>query len=244
MGEYLTVVPPLSGNTALAEKVFRVFRLPEPVEYARVYGLQKRIWAQRIAGIIPDTLLLCEHTPTLTAGKSGKMENLLVPAQELSKRGISLFFIDRGGDFTYHGPGQLVAYPIFDLNIHGKDVQKYVHNLEEVVIRTLEGFHVQAGRDEKHVGVWVGNEKIAAIGVSIRRWVTMHGLALNVNTNMDHFSLINPCGIREKGVTSMAKLLTHDVPMNDVIDKLINNFQDVFGIPFADKSDDYRGLRL
>ena len=231
MGERLTVVPSFCGNTALAEKVIHVCRWPDPVAYAKAYDLQKRIWAQRVAGNSPDTLLIFEHTPTFTAGKSGKMENLLIPIEALSKRGISLFFIDRGGDFTYHGPGQLVAYPILDLNIHGKDVHKYIHNLEEVIIRTLADFSIIAGRDEQHVGVWVGNQKIAAIGVSIRRWVTMHGLAINVNNNMENFSLINPCGILDKGITSMARVLSEEIPMKEVCARLINHFGRVFNIP-------------
>jgi lipoate-protein ligase B len=217
--------------SAVDEKVLLVHRWSKPVEYASAYSIQKKIWAQRITGEMPDTLLILEHTPTFTAGKSGKMENLLTPIEALSKRGISLFFIDRGGDFTYHGPGQLVAYPILDLNIHGKDVHKYIHNLEEVVIRTLADFSIVAGRDEQHVGVWVGNQKIAAIGVSIRRWVTMHGLALNVNTNLEHFSLINPCGIVNRGVTSMARVLSAEIPMNEVCTSLINHFGRVFNIP-------------
>jgi lipoate-protein ligase B len=213
------------------ENVLLVHRWSQPVGYASAYDLQKRIWAQRVAGNSPDTLLIFEHTPTFTAGKSGKMENLLIPIEALSKRGISLFFIDRGGDFTYHGPGQLVAYPILDLNIHGKDVQKYIHNLEEVIIRTLADFSIIAGRDEQHVGVWVGNQKIAAIGVSIRRWVTMHGLAINVNNNLEHFSLINPCGILDKGVTSMARVLSAEIPVKEVCTRLINHFGRIFNIP-------------
>ena len=208
--------------------VLRVQRWTYPIEYARSYNMQKNVRAQRLAGTVPDTLLLFEHTPTFTAGKSGKLDNLLIPVEELRDRGIALFFIDRGGDFTYHGPGQLVAYPIFDLKIHGKDIPKYIHNLEEVVSRTLADFAIEAGRDEKHIGVWVGKEKIAAIGVSIHRWVTMHGLALNVNTNMEHFSYINPCGITDKGVTSMERLLWCEVSLDDVAARLIEHFQHVF----------------
>ncbi len=231
MGDTLTLIRSGCRNSITAEKVLSVYRWDQPVDYAQAYSLQKYLRAQRIAGIIPDTLLIFEHTPTFTAGKSGKMENLLIPIEALSKRGISLFFIDRGGDFTYHGPGQLVAYPILDLNIHGKDVPGYIHNLEEVIIRTLADFSIAAGRDEQHIGVWVGNQKIAAIGVSIRRWVTMHGLALNVNTDLEHFSLINPCGILDKGVTSMARMLSAEIPMKEVCSRLIIHFGQVFNIP-------------
>jgi lipoate-protein ligase B len=231
MVDKLVSVLPCCEDPVIEEKVLLVHRWSKPIGYARAYDLQKRIWAQRVSGKIPDTLLISEHTPTFTAGKSGKMENLLIPIDELSKRGISLFFIERGGDFTYHGPGQLVVYPIFDLGGHGKDIQRYIHNLEEVVIRTLADFSIIAGRDEQHVGVWVGNQKIAAIGVSIRRWVTMHGLAINVNNNLEHFSLINPCGILDKGVTSMARVLSAEIPMKEVCARLINHFGRVFNIP-------------
>jgi lipoyl(octanoyl) transferase len=226
----LVSVLPYRKDPAVDMKVLRVYRWSRPVEYTNIYALQKEIWEQCVEGNSPDTLLICEHTPTLTAGKSAKIENLLAPVSELSQRGVSLFFIDRGGDFTYHGPGQLVAYPILNLNIHGKDVPGYIHNLEEVVIRTLSDFSISAGRDDQHVGVWVNNQKIAAIGVSIRRWVTMHGLALNVNTDMEYFSLINPCGILDKGVTSMARILSSQVSMDEVFSCLINHFGQIFNI--------------
>lgn len=171
---------------------------------------------------------MLEHPPTLTLGKSGKLENLLVPSEELASRGVSLFFTDRGGDITYHGPGQLVAYPILDLAAYGKDIHRYVSDLQEVVIRTLADFSIAARRDERHVGVWVGDEKIAAIGVAVHRWVTMHGLALNVNPILEHFRLINPCGITDKGVTSMTKLLSKDMPVRDVAGILVRHFSAVF----------------
>lgn len=198
------------------------------IDYTTAYDLQKRLWQARLDGRIPDTLLLLEHPPTLTLGKSGKLENLLVPQEELAARGISLFFTDRGGDITYHGPGQLVAYPILNLAPHGKDIHRYIYNLQEAVIRTLADFSIAARRDEQHVGVWVGDEKIAAIGVAVHRWVTMHGLALNVNPVLEHFRLINPCGITDKGVTSMAQLLSKDVPVRDVADTLVRHFSAVF----------------
>lgn len=211
-----------------AERVLSVFRWPKPVEYREAYERQKRLWSLRLSGEIPDSLLLLEHPPTFTLGKSGKLENLLLTKEELTQRGISLFFTDRGGDITYHGPGQLVVYPIIDLRSWGKDIHRYVRSLEEVVIRTLADFSMTAGRDEKHVGVWVGPEKIAAIGVGVRKWVTMHGLALNVNPNLEHFALINPCGILDKGVTSMTKLLGCQVPMEDVVERLARHFAEVF----------------
>ena len=208
--------------------MLRVLCQPEPVEYGDAYNIQKRLWAQKVKGQTVDFLLLLEHPPTFTIGKSGKLENLFRSKEELAKEGFSLFFTDRGGDITYHGPGQLVAYPIIDLKNRGKDIHRYIHDLQEVVIRTLADLSIEVQRDEKNVGVWVGDDKIAAIGVSIRRWITRHGLALNVNPTLEHFSLIRPCGILDKGVTSISKVLSRDVAREVVIRGLVNHFSDVF----------------
>jgi len=207
--------------------LFKLCRL-ELIDYAEAYDIQKRLWSQKVAGQDADVLLLLEHPPTFTIGKSGKLENLLLPRERLAGEGVSLFFTDRGGDITYHGPGQLVAYPIIDLRNRGKDIHRYIHDLEEVVIRTLADFSIAARRDEKNVGVWVGNDEIAAIGVSVRRWIAMHGLALNVNPTLKHFSFINPCGLLDRGVTSMAKVLSRDVPMEAVAKGLVGHFSEVF----------------
>ena len=207
------------------------------IEYSKAYHLQRKLLRQRLDGEIKDTLLLLEHPPTITIGKSGKLENVLVSQAQLAGEGISLFFTDRGGDVTYHGPGQLVAYPIIDLRQRGRDVHRYVHELEEVVIRTLNDFYIEAHRDDSHAGVWVKDEEIAAIGLSIKRWITMHGIALNVNPNLEHFSLINPCGFSDRKATSMAKLLSRDVPMEEARHRLIARFSDVFNVPIEWDSD-------
>ena len=207
--------------------LFKLCRL-ELIDYAEAYDIQKRLWSQKVAGQDADVLLLLEHPPTFTIGKSGRLENLLLAREGLAGEGVSLFFTDRGGDITYHGPGQLVAYPIIDLRNRGKDIHRYIHDLEEVVIRTLADFSIAARRDEKNVGVWVGNDEIAAIGVSVRRWIAMHGLALNVNPTLKHFSFINPCGLLDRGVTSMAKVLSRDVPMEAVAKGLVAHFSEVF----------------
>jgi len=207
--------------------LIRVFKMGL-TEYGQAYKFQEKLLEQRIRGEIPDTLLLLEHPPTLTIGKGQDLENLLVSSEELKKRGISLFPTDRGGSITWHGPGQIVGYLIFDIKQRNRDIRKFINDLEEVIIRTLADLSIQAGRDERHVGVWVGQEKIAAIGVKVRRWVTKHGFALNVNNDLSHFSLINPCGITNKGVTSVAKLLYRNVPMENVINRLLINFSDVF----------------
>jgi lipoate-protein ligase B len=198
------------------------------VEYDEAYELQKRLHSDRLKGIISDTLLLLEHPPTLTIGRSGTMKNVLVSKDELTDKGITLFSTDRGGDVTFHGPGQLVGYPIIDLSRRGKDIHRYVHDLEEVIIQTLKDFSITAERDEGHAGVWVQNEEIAAIGLSVRSWVTMHGFALNVNPNLEYFSLINPCGFSDREATSMSTILGDEVSMEEVANRLIANLSRIF----------------
>jgi lipoate-protein ligase B len=206
-----------------------VYKL-ELVEYGKAYELQRKLHRKRINGEIPDTLLLLEHPPTLTIGRSGSMENVLVSKDKLADEGIALFFIERGGDVTFHGPGQIVGYPLMDLSSRGKDIQRYVRDIEEVLIGTLGDFSIAATRDEHHAGVWVGNEEIAAIGLSIRRWVTMHGFALNVSPNLEHFSYINPCGFPDRRATSISQVLGHEVAMDEVTDRLLAHFSEVFDI--------------
>jgi lipoate-protein ligase B len=197
-------------------------------EYSTAWQLQKDLHRERLEAAIPDTLLLLEHSPTFTLGKSGSIENVLVPVEELDRRGISLFFIDRGGDVTYHGPGQIVGYPIFDLRDRGKDIRSFIFDIEESIIRTLKDFSIEAGRDETHPGVWREREEIAAIGLSVRRWVSMHGFALNVNTSPGDFSLINPCGFTDRRAASMAEILGRSVNVEDVEERLLKHFSDVF----------------
>lgn len=201
---------------------------PGRISYEAAYRLQRRLLEERLEGRIPDTLLLLEHPPTITVGKSGKPENILAPRAELARRGVSLVFIDRGGDVTYHGPGQLVGYPVFDLRGWGKDIHRYIRNLEEVIIRTLNDFNVASERDKSHPGVWVDNREIAAIGLRLKRWITMHGFALNVNTDLAHFDLINPCGFSDRTATSLSRLLGREVKLEAVAEKLLSPFADIF----------------
>lgn len=198
------------------------------IEYDKAYTLQRRIWEEKVAGRQEDVILLLEHYPTLTLGKSGKLSNLLVDEETLDAEKISVHFTDRGGDITYHGPGQLVVYPIIDLQQRAKDVEEYIRGLENSVIATLADFSIEAGRDKEHVGVWVGREKICAIGVRISKKITMHGLALNVDPNLTHFSFITPCGIVGRGVTSMAKILGSIPPMEKVKERFVANFSAIF----------------
>lgn len=200
------------------------------IEYQSAYNLQRRILMEKLNGRSEDALILLEHKPTITIGKSGKLDNLLVSREILAATGVSLFFTDRGGDITFHGPGQLVAYPIVDLRRRNKDIHGYISDLQEVMIRTLADYEISARRDDRYVGVWVGDDKIGAIGVAIHRWVAMHGLALNINTDITHFSLIRPCGISDRGVTSMKNLLNYDIPLQKVVKSLVCHFAEIFSI--------------
>lgn len=176
--------------------------------YQESLELQKRLVEQRRAGTIGDLLLLVEHPPVLTLGVRGDggRSHILASGDELALRHIEVFETGRGGDITYHGPGQIVGYPIIDLDPDRRDVHKYVRDLEEVLIRVAADYGIVAGRVQGLTGVWVGDEKLAAIGVRIQRWVTSHGFALNHTTDLSHFDLIVPCGIADRGVTSLARL--------------------------------------
>jgi lipoate-protein ligase B len=198
------------------------------VEYREAWELQRRLHHQRVEGKIPDLLLLLEHPPTITIGRSGSLDNVLISNKQMAQAGLSLFFIDRGGDVTYHGSGQLVGYPILDLRDQGKDLHLYVRNLEEVMIRTLGDFSIEADWDKSHPGVWVKGEEIGAIGLSVKKWVSMHGFALNVNTDLDHFAFINPCGFSDKRATSMSKLIGRRISIEEVADHLKLHFCDTF----------------
>ena len=209
---------------------------PRPVEvrrlgrvsYARGLELQERLVAERQKGAIPDQLLLLEHDPVFTLGRNARSENVLLPADLLRERGYDVFETGRGGDVTYHGPGQVVGYPILDLSPDRRDVHRYVRDLEEVMIRACGAYGIEAGRVEGLTGTWVGREKIGAIGVRISRWVTSHGFAFNVSTDLSAFQLIVPCGIRDKGVTSLERLLGRPVPLDEATDRLASAFAGVF----------------
>ena len=175
-----------------------------------------------------EQLLLLEHPPVVTLGRNASTTDLLLDASELRRRGIAVERCDRGGQVTYHGPGQLVGYPILDLSPDRRDVARYLRDLEEVLIRTLGRFTIRAGRRDRLTGVWVGVEKIASIGVHLSRWVTTHGFALNVNTDVTPFSLIVPCGMRALSVTSMQRLLGRRVPLTEVASVCVREFAAVF----------------
>ncbi len=201
------------------------------VPYAEALELQKHLVELRKANEIPDQLLLLEHPPVITLGVKTRNDRSHVVAtpETLKAEGVEVFESGRGGDVTYHGPGQLVGYPILDLRPDRCDVHQYVRDLEETLIRVAAEFGVTAERLPGLTGVWVGNEKLAAIGVRIARWITSHGFALNVSTNLAHFDLIVPCGIANKGVTSLGRLARRSVRMDEVADITAQAFIDVFG---------------
>jgi lipoyl(octanoyl) transferase len=197
-------------------------------DYFETWQLQKELHKLRTEKQIDDILITTEHNHVYTLGKAGDKNHLLLKENELKEQGISFFEIDRGGDLTYHGPGQLVAYPIFDLTNYYKDSHKFLRDLEETVILTLKDYGIEGTRDEGFTGVWVNENKICAIGIKISRWVTMHGLALNVNNTLDLFGKIIPCGIFHKGVTSIKQETGNEINMETLIKSLIINFQKVF----------------
>ena len=200
------------------------------IGYQAALDLQAQLVERRKQGLIPDQLLLLEHPPVITLGVRTRNDRSHVLESEaaLAARGVGLFETGRGGDLTYHGPGQLVGYPIVDLKPDRCDVHRYVRDLEEVLIRAVDAFGVRAGRIEGLTGIWVGDQKLAAIGVRISRWVTSHGFALNVNTDLSHFGLIVPCGITDKGVTSLERLLGHALPMDEVAETVARQFAALF----------------
>jgi lipoyl(octanoyl) transferase len=198
------------------------------IGYAEGLDLQARLVAERQQQVVADTLLLLEHDPVVTLGRNARRENMLLPEDELRRRGIAVFETGRGGDVTYHGPGQVVGYPILDLAPDRRDVHRYVRDLEEVMIRTCADYGIAAGRVAGLTGTWVGSEKIGAIGVRIARWVTSHGFAFNVSTDLSPFALIVPCGIRERGVTSLERLLGRPVDLAEAMDRLTFHFAAVF----------------
>jgi lipoyl(octanoyl) transferase len=201
------------------------------VRYGDALSLQRALVEDRRAGRTGDVLLLVEHPHVLTLGVRGDggRSHILAGDEALAARGIEVFETGRGGDVTYHGPGQIVGYPILDLKPDRQDVHRYVRDLEEVLIRTAADYGVPAGRVSGLTGVWVGPEKLAAIGVRIARWVTSHGFAFNVTTDLEYFNMIVPCGIAGRGVTSLDRLLGRAVDRREVEDRIVSRFCDVFG---------------
>ncbi len=223
------------------------------IGYAEAWELQKRVVAARKAGAIEDVLLLCEHSPVITLGRSGKRENLRASEHVLRQKGVEFHATDRGGDITYHGPGQIVGYPILNLGAIRRDVVWYVRTLEEAMIRATAEFGITAVREPGKTGVWVDvaqsssalatrhsplatSEKLAAIGVHISRWVTSHGFAYNVSTDLRNFDLIVPCGIADRKATSLEKLLGRNVDEKEVSPRIAKHLGEVLGLKMKEAS--------
>jgi lipoyl(octanoyl) transferase len=203
------------------------------IPYAPAYELQRQLVAARKARAIPDVLLLCEHPHVITLGRNGTRDHLRVSDDQLAAKNVEFHSSDRGGDITYHGPGQIVGYPILDLTEHRRDIGWYVAQLEEVMIRAGADFGLAAKRVEGQHGAWLdsprGQEKLGALGVHLSRWVTSHGFAYNVSTDLAYFDLIVPCGIARKGVTSLERALGRPVAIDDARGRIAAHFAELFG---------------
>jgi lipoyl(octanoyl) transferase len=200
------------------------------VDYADALAMQRALVEDRRAGRVPDLLLLLQHPPVITLGVKGDggRSNVVATTETLAQLGIDVQETGRGGDVTYHGPGQIVGYPILDLKPDRCDVHRYVRDVEDVMIRVCADYGISAGRVTGLTGTWVGAEKIGAIGIRISRWITSHGFAFNVSTNLDHFRLIVPCGIGDRGVTSLEKLTGRTIAIDEVEDAFVHHFAEVF----------------
>jgi lipoate-protein ligase B len=197
-------------------------------DYKETWNLQKKLVRLRSLSKIPDCLIVTEHHPVVTMGRGTDPDNLLVSPEDLKEQGISLYEVERGGDITFHGPGQTVLYPIIDLKSRGRDVHKYLRDLEAVVIAALSDLNMKASIKKGLTGIWVDNHKLGAIGVAVSRWITYHGLALNVTTDLDYFELINPCGITKYPVGSVCGMSGQPIEMNQINDLLIKHFALLF----------------
>ncbi len=201
------------------------------IDYKEALNLQEKFWEDRFKKKIKDVLMLLEHHPVFTVGMGGNFSNILVSVEELKKKGIAVYRVDRGGDVTYHGPGQLIGYPILDLKSYGLDIHSYVWKLEESIVKMLkEEYGLNAEIVKGFPGVWVKNKKIAAIGIRVKSMVTKHGFALNVNPNMKYFKMIVPCGLVGKDVTSMAEVLGREISVLEVKKKYVKYFAETFDV--------------
>jgi len=210
------------------------------VSYHEALELQKKLVELRSRDSIQDTLILLEHPPVFTITREATRRNLLVSPQALAEKGITVHQTNRGGDITYHGPGQLVGYPIISLKDRGKDLHRYIRSLEEMIILVLQEYGIRGYRDAINAGVWVEGDKIAAIGIAVKSsWTTMHGFAFNISPDLSHYSFIVPCGIVGRGVTSLAKILGRQVERKEVQNRLVHYFEEVFEVSSKEVSLDH-----
>ena len=200
------------------------------IDYEECYAIQKDVVRRRRAGVIGDTLILAEHNEIFTIGRTGSMDNLLIPEDMLLSNALKVLRVDRGGDITFHGPGQLVVYPVIDLKDSCRDLHSYLRSLEEVGIRFLNEYGINAERVPGKTGVWVSGKKIASVGVGASNWVTFHGLSMNINCSLKFFSMINPCGIKDVEMTSLERLKGQKVCMDGAKKNMVMHFKEVFGL--------------
>ena len=198
------------------------------MDYKKAWDLQRDLWSRRVKGELPDLILFLEHPHVITLGRRGNRSYLIASQEVLDAMTIPIYHVERGGDVTYHGPGQLVVYPILDLRGYGYRLIRYVDQLEEVILRTLKDFGMEGKKDSLNRGVWVNGEKIASLGVTIKRWVSFHGLAVNYETDLSYFDLIHPCGLVGKKMTSMEKILGKKVPRESLIERIRLHFKEIF----------------
>ncbi|MFB3887057.1 MAG: lipoyl(octanoyl) transferase LipB [Thermodesulfobacteriota bacterium] len=198
------------------------------VDYKKAWDLQHDLWSKRVEGALPDLLLLLEHPHVITLGRRGNRSHLIVSPEVLEAMKIPIFHVERGGDITYHGFGQMMAYPILDLKDYGYRLIRYISQLEEVILHVLRDFGIEGRRDPSNRGVWVDQDKIASIGVAIKRWVSFHGFALNYETDLKYFDLINPCGLVGQKMTTMSKILGTKVPREGLAERIKVHFGEIF----------------
>ena len=205
------------------------------MDYEKAWELQHQLWSKRAEGALPDLLLFIEHPHVITLGRRGNRSHLIASPEVLEEMKIPLFHVERGGDVTYHGPGQIVVYPILDLKEYGYRLIRFISQLEEVILRVLKDFNVEGRRDPLNRGIWVNGEKIASVGVAIKRWVSFHGLSLNYETDLKYFELINPCGLEGKKMTSMVKILGIGISREELVESIGFHFKHIFERDWEEK---------
>ena len=232
------MTPIIPEPTMPDRPICHVISYADPVPYPAALACQHALAGRRHRGEVPDTLLLLEHPPVITLGRGSHEADLLTDEASLRERGIMVERVDRGGEVSYHGPGQLVGYPILDLRGHGQDLHRYLRDLEEVIIRTLSVYDLQGERVAGRTGVWVGERKVAAIGIKVSRWISLHGWALNIRTDLTPFRQdIVPCGIRDRDVTSLAELMPGNTPERAPVERALRTaFSEVFQVRLISQS--------
>jgi lipoate-protein ligase B len=208
------------------------------MDYQKAWDLQHQLWLRRVEGEFPDLLLLLEHPHVITLGRRGNRSHLIASPEILEKMKVPIFHVERGGDVTYHGPGQIVVYPILELKDYGYRLIRYISQLEEVIIGVLNDFGIKGGKDSLNRGVWVDGEKIASVGVAIKRWVSFHGFSLNYQTDLKYFELINPCGLEGKKMTSMIKLVGTKISREQLVERISFHFKKIFERDWQEKEID------